>query len=1208
MKKKTVKVKFLTALLTLCMVLSLVPMTAFAADPATETADFTASDGGAAAIALLNQYKNVGAADSTWDNGTKTLTLRGIDFTTKAATAVKLPDSTTIVLADGTTNTITGGDAAIAEDGEYNKHMIITALQAMGNLKVKGGATGTGTLSVTSGTHKNTSNAWTYSCAIGVADGDFEITGGHITAQGGTAYSADCAFSVGVRMENNSRRSKILLIRGGSLTAIGGESYDTEDPQNPRKSFSDGVTVSKGSISVTGSGKLTAKCVPAMDGEGLAFAVQTFTGDLLVSHNGEVTVAATNGISVSAGGIKLSDGKLRVEKGGVGATKEVVTSNTEIAGSIEVNGGALYAENSNFSMKKFTVTGGTVRTGSMLPDTVNISGGTVQTRSILAKEMTLSNATLTIREPVNKLESGTLYTRPALWLTKLTVNSGTLDVAWDWGEIEPTVFPMNTEDGFPTPLVKIWGDGREATFNGGISSFDTGCAGNIALKLTQFNLGDGMEITGADTDRCQLRSDTPVKIAAATTPSAVEKVKLNYENINYKAGDTPRAAASVSEGDCAVAYECWTEIRQGEGGGQWYETGRRWYSDSDKMASLPTDERINKFEAGNSYQYDVVLAADSGYSFSNDETVVCVGDDEWGTPISHKKLEIKDSGKELHINKIYTFDLPNADQPNTITSAAVENVKLDYKHGDAPQPSARRAGVNMDKYDILYESWEKREKTDEFTTETVAYWYSDESWYQAGEERLTAFDKDGWYQYSVRLKAKDGYTFSGSISAEDITLNGKSLPEGSFVMLMDDNKTCLVTYGMTMCTVRPLESVTLNGVSTDFYVDGDKPRFNGYSGSAFSDVAYEKWEDKDDRSVGINSDESLNGGYGQLIESFKYGRTYTYGVAFNIADLGLEQGYRFDGNTKLYFHGKEVTLNPQQVQVTDGGMTIRFTDVFSMTPEAPWQKIDLIEIEGATVTFKDGDKPVFTGKTPEDAPYIYQFECWETKDGAGVNSAEFFDKAYEKHITVFKSGETYQYILYFKAEHGYYFTDDTKIKINGTLYNYRLVNIDPGSDSTGKMYTFWAYTDLTMTPQKSEITPEYKIIEGANGVWIQNSDGTLTFRANGDFSKFTGVKVDGTTISDDKYTAASGSTVVTLKKDYLSTLSVGKHTLTVVYNDGECSTDFVIKAVTGQGSSRPGTEKVAKTSDSNSAVTFAALTLVTGMGAAYTVSVRKKHK
>ena len=130
------------------------------------------------------------------------------------------------------------------------------------------------------------------------------------------------------------------------------------------------------------------------------------------------------------------------------------------------------------------------------------------------------------------------------------------------------------------------------------------------------------------------------------------------------------------------------------------------------------------------------------------------------------------------------------------------------------------------------------------------------------------------------------------------------------------------------------------------------------------------------------------------------------------------------------------------------------------------------------------------------------------KDGAGVNSAKFFDDAYEKHITAFENGETYQYILYFKAENGYYFTADTKIKINGTLYSYRLVNIDPNYDSTGRMYTFWAYTDLTMTPQTSGTTPEYKITEGANGSWLRNSDGALKFVANGDFANFTGIAVE----------------------------------------------------------------------------------------------------
>lgn len=88
---------------------------------------------------------------------------------------------------------------------------------------------------------------------------------------------------------------------------------------------------------------------------------------------------------------------------------------------------------------------------------------------------------------------------------------------------------------------------------------------------------------------------------------------------------------------------------------------------------------------------------------------------------------------------------------------------------------------------------------------------------------------------------------------------------------------------------------------------------------------------------------------------------------------------------------------------------------------------------------------------------------------------------------------------------------------------------------------------------------DYKIIEGANGTWTQNSDGTLTFRANGDFSKFTGVKVDGTLIDAKNYTAVSGSTVITLKADYLKTLSGGTHKITVVYTDGECSANFEVK-------------------------------------------------
>lgn len=84
----------------------------------------------------------------------------------------------------------------------------------------------------------------------------------------------------------------------------------------------------------------------------------------------------------------------------------------------------------------------------------------------------------------------------------------------------------------------------------------------------------------------------------------------------------------------------------------------------------------------------------------------------------------------------------------------------------------------------------------------------------------------------------------------------------------------------------------------------------------------------------------------------------------------------------------------------------------------------------------------------------------------------------------------------------------------------------------------------------------YKILEGADQTW--KGSGSLTIKANGDFAKFTGIKVDGTVVDVSHYDAKSGSTVVTLKESYLATLSAGVHTLTFVYNDGEVSTRFMI--------------------------------------------------
>lgn len=411
---------------------------------------------------------------------------------------------------------------------------------------------------------------------------------------------------------------------------------------------------------------------------------------------------------------------------------------------------------------------------------------------------------------------------------------------------------------------------------------------------------------------------------------------------------------------------------------------------------------------------------------------------------------------------------------SSINMINIENVKLDYQPGSTPKASAKRTGTNQDKYDILFECWKKREKDADDTMHTVGYWYSDESVYSDDDVRFNTFEKGGRYIYSVKLQAKDGYTFDRNLKNENVTLNGASLPSSAWVMVMDDEKTCLIRYGTELRPGQAVEEIRLDAIIN--FNAGDKPHFYNSSVDPFVDLDHERWDVNDGSGYGITSSDFWNNRYnGKLITEFEAGKSYTYGVYFKISDLGMEEGYRFDQNTKLYINDEEITLTPDQIDIDDNGETIWFSNVLTMMPEdtGEWKMIDTVEINDAAIDFKNGDKPVFTGKTPENAPYIYQFECWETKDGAGVNSAEFFDNAYEKHITEFESGETYQYILYFKAKESYYFTPDTKIKINGTLYNYRLVNIDPGSDELGgKMFTFWAYTDLTMTPKANDTSSD----------------------------------------------------------------------------------------------------------------------------------------
>ena len=349
--------------------------------------------------------------------------------------------------------------------------------------------------------------------------------------------------------------------------------------------------------------------------------------------------------------------------------------------------------------------------------------------------------------------------------------------------------------------------------------------------------------------------------------------------------------------------------------------------------------------------------------------------------------------------------------------------------------------------------------------------------------------------------------------------------------------------------VSEISTVEIIGATLS-YNPGDTPQATAAVAAADQGkyrIADEYWQELNENDVAVAVWNSDDGAYSTLptITAFESGKKYVYSVL-----LMPEREYDFGREVAATVNGNAVTAVP----ATDGYLSLPNVKTIIPTESDNPTVIDLIEINDVTVSFKDGDKPKFTGSVPDNAGYAFRCEWWSLDSDTGIVSTEpeWGGDIYKNKITAFKAGKTYHYGVYVTA----YTADispDAKLKINGREVNYTRIGDD------GDTQSFWVETNLTMTPTAAGETPNYKIIEGANGTWTQNRDGTLVFRANGDFDKFTGIKIDGTLIDVKNYTAKSGSTVITLKADYLKTLSVGTHKLTVVYTDGECSTNFEVK-------------------------------------------------
>ena len=272
-----------------------------------------------------------------------------------------------------------------------------------------------------------------------------------------------------------------------------------------------------------------------------------------------------------------------------------------------------------------------------------------------------------------------------------------------------------------------------------------------------------------------------------------------------------------------------------------------------------------------------------------------------------------------------------------------------------------------------------------------------------------------------------------------------------------------------------------------------------------------------------------------------YKATYTPADTTNyktITDIDIEVNVKDKFNVITSVPGGNGTITPSKIGVVEG------TKVeITFTPDTGYM-IDKVLVNTVETTVI-GNKIELTVNEEKDVKVSYKKIPFTVTvkdvDGATITPNGAVAVSY---------GETQEFTI--TANSGYKLV---KVLVDGT---------DKTADMVGdtlKLTNITSNINLEVVVEKIV----YEVTEGANQKYTITKNNEAKFKINADFRLFDDGKVyvDNELVDPKNYTAESGSTIITLKKEFVDTLSVGEHTLKVLFNDGgEAITTFNVAKVT----------------------------------------------
>ena len=410
--------------------------------------------------------------------------------------------------------------------------------------------------------------------------------------------------------------------------------------------------------------------------------------------------------------------------------------------------------------------------------------------------------------------------------------------------------------------------------------------------------------------------------------------------------------------------------------------------------------------------------------------------------------------------------------------------------------------------------------------------------------------------YTVTYKVPDTNTnYTGTFSVA-FTIKKAQLDK---VTIVKD------TFEYTGSDITP----TLNNVNSNIEVTGDtkaKNVSNNTITAKIKDKTNYEWKD------GLNGDLTINWSITQATPDYTVPTGLTSVKGKILADVVLPTGFTWNAPATVLTVGTntyKATYTPVDTTnyktITDIDIEVDVKNTFNVITSVPGgngtitpSKIDVIEGSKVKITFTPNtgymiDKVLVNGIEKTVTGNEIEITVDEEK------TVEVSYKKIPFTITVEEvTGATVNpdgtVTVGYGDNKDFTITANTGYKLVKVLVN----DVEKALDgNTLKLKNITSNMKIKVVVEKIE----YKVIEGAEQTYTIKEDTEARFRIDADYSLFNNkVYVDNVLVDSSNYTSKSGSTIITLKKEFVDTLSVGEHTLKVVFNDGgEAETTFTIE-------------------------------------------------